>query len=71
MDHSFSHKGRRVDIHVTEREGQFEWSFKIEDGLPVRMDEFISRSSASAVLAAMSAAKNEIDRSTGGTPLRR
>jgi len=65
MDHSFSHKGRRIDVQVVERAEQFEWSFKIDDGPIVRRDEFVSRSSASAVLAAMAAAKQEIDRSAG------
>ena len=71
MDHSFSHKGKRVEVDVLEKDRQFEYAFKIDGGLPVRKDEFVSRSSASAVLAAMAAAKKEIDGSAGVSSLRR
>ncbi|RQO61593.1 hypothetical protein DBV14_04610 [Variovorax sp. KBW07] len=71
MNHSFSHKGKRVDVEVLEQEGQFEYSYMIEGGTPVRKDDFVSRSSASAVLAAMAAAKKEIDSGGGAAPFRR
>lgn len=70
MKHSFSHKGKRVDVEILEREGQFEYFFMIDGGTPVRKDDFVSRSSASAVLAAMAAAKKEIDSGGSAAPAR-
>lgn len=71
MDHSFSHKGNRVEVDVLEKDGQFEYAFKIDGGTPLRKETFVSRSSASAVLAAMAAAKKEIDGTAGGASFRR
>ncbi|MBO9647341.1 MAG: hypothetical protein J7605_02440 [Variovorax sp.] len=62
MEHSFSYKGRRIDIEIVLRSERFEWSFQIDGGEPISKDEYASRSSASAILDAMATSKKAIDR---------